>query len=144
MLLQVREERVHLALLFSVPAVEELDDPPFVDDRHPTEEPAAAGCELHRECTAIGRMRRTPDQAFRLELIGDARHVRAGHHQALRQFAHGQAVVLAFELGEQVEPRQGRRELAAQTIPDHAFDTRRARQQSQPELEGLVVRVLHA
>ena len=135
----VAEQRLHLGLLAAAPAVEQLDDPLFVNGGHAFELAPADGRQAHGVGAPIARVRRAQHKAFGFELVGDAGDVAAGDHQTLRQLAHRQALGVALELREQVETRQRGAELAAQPAAHHALDPRGARQQAQPELERLVV-----
>mmetsp|Transcript_23400 Transcript_23400/g.55755 ORF Transcript_23400/g.55755 Transcript_23400/m.55755 type:complete len:203 (+) Transcript_23400:179-787(+) len=136
---QQGQQLVDLGLLRRRPAREQLDDPAFVRGGHALELAAALGRELHDEAAPVVGAGGAHHQALGLELVGDAGHVAAGHHQPLRQLAHRQAVGVALQLGQQVEARQRGAELGAQALADLVFHPRGAGQQPQPQPQRLVV-----
>ena len=112
--------------------------------RHGIERALALGRELHGVGAAVADDRLAPDEPFGDELVGDARDVAAGDHEAARQLAHLEPLRIALELRHQVEARQRRREALAQPRAHLAFDRQRAGEKPQPEAQRLVMIVVDA
>ena len=103
--------------------------------RHVGKGGAAVGREAHQERAPVAVHAHAFDQALGHELVGDAGDVATGDHEPVRELFHLQAVGVAFELGHEVEARQGGVELLAQAGAHALLDQLRAGQQPQPQAQ---------
>src|SRR5690348_10676546 len=135
MVLQPTEEVHQLLLLPRRQGAEEIDDPSLVLGSHAAELALTLGSELDAEVAALGGVDLPHDQALLLQAVSDPGDIASGHHHALQELAHLQALWGALQLCHEVEARQSGVEARLQVLADPAPDLVGAGEEPQPQAQ---------
>src|SRR4029077_10144085 len=100
--------------------------------------------QLDGEGATVARTRSADHQAFTFKLVSNSRYVPARYHQLPGEFVHSQSAGAALQLCHQIEARQCGIELAPQAKPNMVLNAYCAREQTQPQAQGMVVALLGA
>jgi hypothetical protein len=110
--------------------------------RHFSKELSATERQSYGKSAAIAGAVFAGYKVLTFELVSDPGYVSAGNHQPPGKLVHAQPAGTAVKLGHQIKPRQSHAELTPQAETDQVFDFRRAREQAQPQTQGLMVAFL--
>src|ERR1700682_1359886 len=139
MCLELAEKTENRLLFVTGESFQKLDDPLLMLDGHFTEALESGLSELHGYSTTITGIQRSNHPPFSLELIGDARNIPSGNHQALRDLIHVQAVWVALQLRHQIKARQGSLKILPYPPANMVLDAHVAGQQAKPQAQRLMV-----
>src|SRR6185312_5584441 len=143
MVLQLTEEVQQLLLLPRRQGAEEVDDPSLVLGGHAAELALTLGSESDAEDATVGGVDLAHDQAFLLQAVRDPGDIAPGHHHALRELAHLQALRGALQLRHEVEARQRGVEARLQVLADPAPDLVGAGEEPQPQAQRHVMVIVY-